>query len=186
MRRIINSTYISLDGVIQDPQDWPGNGIEPDGTGLKVQTDLLFACDAVLMGGRTYPGFAAAWMARSGDPFSDRINSMTKYVVSSTLRDPEWNNTSVISGDVVAEIRRLKEQPGQDIVQYGFGQLSYALIEHSLLNELRLWVHPLFVGQATHADLLFRPSATAQLELAGTLALNTGIVILTYRIPSSR
>src|SRR5216683_914314 len=111
MRRIINSTYISLDGVIQDPQDWPDNGIEPDDTGLKVQTDLLFACDAVLMGGLTYPAMAAAWMARSGDPMSDRINSMTKYVVSSTLRDPEWNNTTVISGDVITEIRRLKEQP---------------------------------------------------------------------------
>jgi dihydrofolate reductase len=183
MRRIVNSTYISLDGVIQDPQDWPGNGTEPDDTGLKVQTDLLFACDAVLMGGRTYPGFARAWMARSGDPYSDRINSMTKYVVSSTLRDPEWSNTTVISGDAIAEIRRLKEQPGLDIVQYGFGQLSYALLEHGLLDELRLWVHPLFVGQATAGDLLFRPSATAQLELAGTLALNTGTVVLTYRVP---
>jgi dihydrofolate reductase len=186
MRRIVNSTYISLDGVIQDPQDWPGNGIEPDGTGLKVQTDLLFACDAVLMGGRTYPGFAAAWMARSGDPYSDRINSMTKYVVSSTLRDPEWENTSVISGDPIAQIRRLKGQPGQDIVQYGFGQLSYALLEHGLLDELRLWVHPLFVGKAAPADLLFRPSATVQFELTGTLALNNGTVILTYRIPANR
>ena len=186
MRRIINSTYISLDGVIQDPQDWPGNGIEPDGTGAKVQTDLLFACDAVLMGGHTYPAFAPAWMARSGDPYSDRINSMTKYVVSSTLRDPEWNNTTVISGDPIAEIRRLKEQPGQDIVQYGFGQLSYALLEHGLLDELRLWVHPLFVGQATPASLLFRPSAPAQFELTDTLALNTGIVILTYRAPAGR
>ena len=186
MRRIVNSTYISLDGVIQDPQDWPGNGIEPDGTGLKVQTDLLFACDAVLMGGRTYPNFAPAWMARSGDPYSDRINSMTKYVVSSTLRDPEWNNTKVISGDAIAEIRRLKEQPGLDIVQYGFGQLSYALLEHGLLNELRLWVHPLFVGRATVADLLFRPSAATQMELISTLALNTGTVILTYRVPTSR
>ncbi len=186
MRRIVNSTYISLDGVIQEPQDWPGNGIEPDGTGLKVQTDLLFACDAVLMGGRTYLPMAAAWMARSGDPMSDRINSMTKYVVSSTLRDPEWNNTTVISSDPIAEIRRLKEQPGQDIVQYGFGQLSYVLLEHGLLDELRLWVHPLFVGQATPADLMFQPSATAQFDLTGTLALNTGTVILTYRIPSSR
>ena len=186
MRRIINSTYISLDGVIQDPQDWPDNGIEPDGTGLNAQTDLLRACDAVLMGSRTYSGFAPAWMARSGDPYSDRINSMTKYVVSSTLRDPEWNNTTVISGDPIAEIRRLKEQPGQDIVQYGFGPLSYALLEHGLLDELRLWVHPLFVGQATPADLLFRPSAAAQFELAGTLALNNGIVVLTYRIPPSR
>jgi len=185
VRRIINSTYISLDGVIQNPQDWPEAGIEPDGTGLKVQTDLLLACDAVLMGGHTYSGFAPAWMARSGDTYSDRINSMTKYVVSSTLRDPEWKNTTVIDGDPIAEIRRLKEQPGQDIVQYGFGQLSYALLEHGLLDELRLWVHPLFVGQATPADLMFRPSATAQFELTGTLALNNGIVILSYRIPVS-
>jgi len=186
MRRIINSTYISLDGVIQDPQDWPDNGIESDGTGPKVQTDLLFGCDAMLMGARTYPGMAKAWMARSGDPFSDRFNAMAKYVVSSTLRDPEWNNTTVISGDPIPEIRRMKEQPGRDIVQYGFGQLSYALLEHGLLDELRLWVHPLFVGRATPDDLIFRPAATAQLELAGTLALNTGIVILTYRVPSGR
>jgi dihydrofolate reductase len=185
MRRIINSTYISLDGVIADPQDWPDNGIEPDGTGGKVQTDLLFACDGLLMGARTYPGMASAWMARSGDPFSDRINAMTKYVVSSTLRDPEWNNTTVLSGDPIAEIACLKDQPGQDIVQYGFGQLSYALLEHGLLDELRLWVHPLFVGGATAADLLFRPAATAQLQLAGTLALDTGTVILTYRVPRS-
>jgi dihydrofolate reductase len=186
VRRIINSTYISLDGVIQDPQDWPDNGIESDGTGLKVQTDLLFGCDAMLMGGRTYPSMSKAWMARSGDPFSDRFNAMAKYVVSSTLRDPEWNNTTVISGDPIPEIRRMKDQPGQDIVQYGFGRLSYALLEHGLLDELRLWVHPLFVGRATPDDLLFRPTSTAQLELAGTLALNTGIVILTYRVPSNR
>ena len=186
MRHIINSTYISLNGVIQDPQDWPDNGIDSDGTGMKVQTDLLFGCDARLMGGRTYPGFAPAWMARSGDPFSDRMNSMAKYVVSSTLTDPEWNNTTVISADPIAAIRRLKEQPGQDIVQYGFGQLSYALLEHGLLDELRLWVHPLFVGRATTDDLMFRPTATAQMELAGTLALNTGIVILTYRVPAGK
>jgi dihydrofolate reductase len=184
MRRIINSTYISLDGVIADPQDWPAGGIKPDGTGLKVQTDLLFACDAVLMGARTYPAMAQAWMARSGDPYSERINAMTKYVVSSTLRDPKWNNTTVLSGDPIADIARLKGQPGLDIVQYGFGQLSYALLEHGLLDELRLWIHPLFVGRATPADLLFRPSTTAQFELAGTLTLNTGIVILTYRVPS--
>jgi dihydrofolate reductase len=186
MRKIINSTYITLDGVIQDPQDWPGNGIEPDGTGMKVQLDLLFGCDALLMGARTYPGMAAAWMARSGDPYSDRINTMAKYVVSSTLTEPEWPNTTVIGGDVIGEIRRLKEQPGQDIVQYGFGQLSYALLEHGLLDELRLWVHPLFVGRATTDDLMFRPTATAQMELTGTLVLNTGIVILTYRVPSGR
>src|SRR5438477_191930 len=93
---------------------------------------------------------------------------------------------SAISGDPIPEIRRLKDQPGQDIVQYGFGRLSYALLEQGLLDELRLWVHPLFVGRATTDDLMFRPTATAQLELVGTLALNTGIVILTYRVPASR
>ena len=90
----------------------------------------------------------------------------------------------MISGDPIAAIRRLKEQPGQDIVQYGFGQLSYALLEHGLLDELRLWVHPLFVGRAATDDLMFRPTGTAQMELTGTLALNTGIVILTYRVPA--
>jgi dihydrofolate reductase len=184
MRRIVNSTYITLDGVIQDPQDWPDNGIEPDGTGLKVQTDLLFGCDAVLMGGRTYQGMAPAWMARSGDPYSDRINSMAKYVVSSTLTDPQWANTTVIGGDPIAAIRRLKDQPGQDLVQYGFGQLSYTLLEHGLLDELRLWVHPLFAGRASTEDLMFRPAAAAQLELTDTLVLNTGTVILTYRVPA--
>jgi dihydrofolate reductase len=185
MRKIINSTYITLDGVIGDPQDWPGNGIEPDGTGAKVQMDLLFGCDALLMGARTYPGMAAAWMARSGDPYSDRINTMAKYVVSSTLTDPEWANTQVIAGDdAIDQIRRLKAQPGQDIVQYGFGQLSYALLEHGLLDELRLWVHPLFAGRASTEDLMFRPAAAAQLELADTLVLNTGTVILTYRVPA--
>jgi dihydrofolate reductase len=185
MRKIINSTYITLDGVIQDPQDWPGNGIEGDGTGAKVQLDLLFGCDAVLMGARTYPPMAAAWMARSGDPYSDRINAMAKYVVSSTLTDPEWDNTTVISGDPIEAIRDLKSRPGQDIVQYGFGQLSYALLEHGLLDELRLWVHPLLLGQGTADSLLFRPAVTTQLELASALALNTGTVILTYRVPSA-
>ena len=181
MRRIINSTYISLDGVIRDPQDWPSNGIEPDGVGGTVQMDLLLACDAVLMGGATYPAMATAWMARSGDPFSDRINTMTKYVVSSTLRDPEWTNTTVIRDNAIDEIRRLKTEPGGDIVQYGFGSVSYALLDAGLLDELRLWIHPLFVGRATTDDLLFRPSATAGMELTDTLTLNTGTVILTYR-----
>jgi dihydrofolate reductase len=181
MRRIINSTYISLDGVIQDPQDWPSNGIAGDGTGTKVQTDLLFACDAVLMGRHTYDGFAPVWMGRSGDPYSDRINSMAKYVVSSSLSDPEWANTTVIADDVVARIRELKDQPGQDIVQYGFGPVTFALLENGLLDELRLWVHPLFVGTAKESDLLFRPTVPAQFELVDTVALNTGIVILSYR-----
>lgn len=180
MRRIINSTYISLDGVIENPQDWPSDNVDDD-TGATVQTELLFACDAVLMGRHTYDGFAPVWATRSGDEYSDRINSMTKYVVSSTLRKPEWNNTTVISGDVVAEIKRLKDQPGKDIVQYGFGQLSHTLMEHGLLDELRLWVHPLFVGSGGPQDLLFREGPLTRLNLIDTKTLKTGVVILSYQ-----
>jgi dihydrofolate reductase len=103
MRKIINSTYVSLDGVIERPHEWPSVG----GRGSKgdeIQTELLLSCDALLMGRRTYEGFAPIWPTRSGDPGSDHINAMAKYVVSSTLTAPKWNNTSVISGDPVAEI----------------------------------------------------------------------------------
>jgi dihydrofolate reductase len=107
---------------------------------------------------------------------------MTKYVVSSTLREPEWNNTTVISGDPVAEIGRLKRQPGKDIVQYGFGQVSRAMLKHGLLDELRLWVHPFFVGSGGPQDLLFRQGPVTRLDLADTRALRSGIVILTYQL----
>lgn len=179
MRKIINSTYISLDGVIENPQDWPSLD-SVDDIGATIQTELLFASDAVLMGRRTYEGFAPVWMSRSGDPFSDRINSMAKYVVSPTLRNPEWNNTTVIRSDVVDAIKRLKGQPGMDIVQYGFGQLSYTLLAHGLLDELRLWVHPFFVGSSSQ-DLLFRPGPLTKLRLLDTKELASGIVILSYQ-----
>ena len=147
MRRIINSTYISLDGVIEDPQDWPSGRHEDDGRGGQIQTELLLACDAVLMGRRTYEGFAPVWSARSGDPYSDHINEMEKWVASTTLQDPTWNNTEVVAGDLAGEIGRRKEQPGRDIVQYGVGPVTDVLLEHGLLDELRLWVHPFMVGR---------------------------------------
>ena len=98
MRKIINSTYISLDGVVEQPHEWPTIERPSDERGGQIQTSLLMACDAVLMGRRTYDGFAPVWQTRSGDPLSDRMNTMPKYVVSTTLRDPDWANTTVISG----------------------------------------------------------------------------------------
>jgi dihydrofolate reductase len=183
VRKIINSTYISIDGVIENPQDWPPSTV-PDERSGTIQTDLLFACDAVLMGRRTYEAFAPVWSSRSGDPYSDRINEMEKYVVSSTLRDPEWTNSTVISGDVVSEIARLKEQPGKDIVQYGFGVVSHALLAAGLLDELRLWVHPFFVGHGGPRDLLYHDTPLTMLEVVDTTQLNSGIVILNYRVLS--
>jgi dihydrofolate reductase len=181
MRRIINSTYISLDGVVEQPHEWPTVERPSEERGLQIQTSLLMACDVVLMGRRTYDGFAPVWQTRSGDPLSDRMNTIPKYVVSTTLRDPDWANTTVISGDVAGQIRELKAQPGQDIVQYGFGAVSTLLMEHGLLDELRLWFHPLFVGKGTSDDLLFPKGPPTQFELTDSTILKNGMAILTYR-----
>jgi dihydrofolate reductase len=178
VRKIINSTYISLDGVIEAPHHWPPT--ETDPAADEIQTELLLSCDAVVMGRHTYDGFAPVWPTRSGDPLSDRINAMPKYVVSSTLKDPEWNNTTVIDGDPVGEIARLKAEPGKDIVQYGFGQLSHALLGHGLLDELRLWIHPFIIGKGGPDDLLYRDVPTVGFQFVDARPLKSGIVILSY------
>ncbi|GAB3406806.1 dihydrofolate reductase family protein [Flindersiella endophytica] len=180
MRRIVNSTYVTLDGVIQDLQKWPSMG-GFSGEGNRVQTELLERSDAVLMGRHTYDSFAPVWSARSGDPLSDRMNALPKYVVSTTLTDPQWHNTTVIDHDPIRAIGDLKQQPGADIVQYGFGQLAHALMAASLLDELRLWVHPFFVGTGTAGDLLYRTGSAGTFDLADSTSLDSGIVILTYR-----
>lgn len=182
MRKLINSTYISLDGVIESPQDWPSIGPGRGDEGDRMQEELLLGCDALLMGRRTYEVFAAVWPTRAGDPSSDHINSMRKYVVSSTLTDAEWNNTTVIEGDPVAEIKRLKDEPGDHIVQYGFGELSHTMLRHGLLDELRLWVYPLFIGTGEAADLLHRATPTTLFELTDVAKLDNGIVVLTYAV----
>ena len=182
MRKIINSTYLSLDGVVEAPHLWPSHGGQSDERAGRIQTDLLLSCDAVLMGRHTYDGFAPVWPTRSGDPYSDRINAMRKYVVSTTLRDPEWNNTEVIDGDVAAAIARLKEEPGQDIVQYGYGEVTRLMLEHGLLDELRLWVHPFLFGSGGANDLLFRPGRACHCEPTDVSTLASGTVILTYAV----
>ena len=106
---------------------------------------------------------------------------MPKYVVSSTLSEPDWNNTSVIDGDAVAAIRALREESGGDIVQYGFGRLSFALLEAGLLDELRLWIHPFFVGHGGPGDLLYRDTVPAAFELVDVTTLQSGMVITTHR-----
>lgn len=180
MRAIVNSTYVTLDGVIQNPQNWPSLGGFSD-QGTQVQTELMARCGAILMGRHTYEAFAPAWSARSGDPLSDGMNSLPKYVVSATLKDPQWHNTTVIDSDAIEAVRALKQQPGADIVQYGFGTLSHALLAAGLLDELRLWVHPFFVGSGNSNDLLYRAGSSGTFELSDSTALDSGIVILTYR-----
>jgi dihydrofolate reductase len=183
MGKIVNSTYVTLDGVIQNPQDWPSvGGFSEEGN--QVQNELLERCDAVLMGRHTYEIFAPVWSARSGDTLSERMNALPKYVVSTTLRDPQWHNTTVIDDDPIKTIRDLTQQSSGDIVQYGFGPLSHALMAAGLLDEFRLWVHPFFVGTGTASDLLYRAGSSGTFELASSTSLGSGIVILTYRAVS--
>jgi dihydrofolate reductase len=181
MSRLINSTYITIDGAVENPQDWPSGRHEDDGRAEQIQTELLLSCETVLMGRRTYEGFAPVWAARSGDPYSDHINAMEKLVASTTLTEPTWTNTTVVATDLVAEVDRRK-QTGGDIVQYGFGDVSRSLLDAGLIDELRLWVHPLMIGRGQSSDLLFRDGNSADFELADVTRLTSGIVILSYRI----
>ena len=181
MRQLINSTYITLDGVVEAPHLWPPLKAGTSGEGDRIQTDLLEACDIVLMGRRTYDVFAPAWSARSGDAYSDRINTMRKVVVSTTLTDPQWANTEVVAGDVAARVRDLKGEDGGHIVQYGFGDVSRLLLDNGLFDQLQLWIHPQLVGPSDAADPLYRPGTMATLELVDSRVLSNGIILATYR-----
>jgi dihydrofolate reductase len=185
VRRIINSTYITLDGVIHEPQHWPSLGSAGD-EGNRIQTALLERCGALLMGRLTYEVFAPVWTARAGDPAADRMNALPKYVVSTTLTDPEWPNTTVLADDPIAAIRDLRARDGGDIVQYGFGPVAHELVAAGLLDELRLWVHPFLVGTSSPDALLHRAGSSGRFELADTTSLPNGVVILDYRAGSSR
>ena len=177
MRAIINSTYVTLDGVIQNPQDWPSLGSFSD-AGNRIQTELLEQCDAVLMGRRTYDGFAPVWPLVEG-AFADKFNAMPKYVVSSTLEDPEWNNTTVLRGDVIEEVGKLKAQYEGDIVVHGSPQLAQTLIEHELVDELRLMVYPVIVGAGKR--LFTETTSARRLQLVEARTVGDGVHILVYR-----
>ena len=149
MRKIVNSTYLSLDGDQENLDQWHFDYWSDDLAAYAH--DLLFSSDALLMGRLTYEGFAPAWTSRAGqDDFADRMNDIKKYVVSSTLDQADWNNTTVIHPkNAVDEISRLKQQPGMDILMYGFGPVATTLVQHGLLDQVRFWVHPVLAGGGT-------------------------------------
>jgi len=175
MRQIKASALVSLDGVIGDPHEWANEYF--DAAAQEDALRRLSECDAMLMGRRTYEIFARLWSARGG-AYADAINAIRKHVFSSTLERAEWKNSTIVRGDVVAEVKRLKQQEGKDLALYGHGPLGQALLEHGLLDELRFAIHPIVVGRG---DLLFRPGAGAKLELTSERKLATGVVVLTYR-----
>jgi len=174
MRKLVESTFVTLDGVIGSPQEW-GPPYWND-EHANYARELLFAADVLLLGRATYEGFAEAWPSRTGDDYSDRINSLPKYVASRTLEEATWNAT-IIKGDVAEEVARLKQQPGEDILKFGTGELDRTLIAHELIDEFHFWVFPVLAGGGQR---LIEGIETTHLKLVDTTTFSTGIVVHTY------
>jgi len=187
MGKIIISENISLDGVVQDPTGEEGFrhggwfrqiGDKDREAWAKVLLDEALGAEAMLLGRRSYEFFAARWPSRSGD-YADRLNSMPKYVVSSTLQEPKWTNATVLKGGAVSEVSKLKQELAGDIVVYGSAQLVHTLREHDLADELRLMIYPVVVGAGER--LFGETSDTKPMRLINTQTVGDGLAFLTYR-----
>jgi dihydrofolate reductase len=184
MGRIVITEYISVDGVVEAPsgmEDFARVGWTDAFTrgpeGDKFKWDETMASDALLLGRVTYDGFAPVWPQVEGE-FADKFNAMPKYVVSSTLQNPEWNNTTVLRGDVIEEVTKLKQRYEGDIVVHGSAQLAQTLVDQDLVDALHLQVYPVIVGAGKR--LFSETSATKRLRLADTKTVGDGIHILIY------
>jgi dihydrofolate reductase len=187
MGKIIISENVSLDGVIQDPTGEEGFrlggwfcqiGDKDREAWAQVELDEALGTEALLLGRRSYEFFAARWASRRGE-WADRLNSLPKYVVSSTLEDPHWNNSTVLKGDVVNEVSKLKQTANGDIVVYASGQLVHTLIEHDLVDELRLMIYPFLLGAG---DRLFgETSDKKRMRLIDVRTVGDGLAFLTYQ-----
>jgi dihydrofolate reductase len=174
MRKLVISMYMTLDGVMEAPEKWELWSDEHE----QYAWEQLLASDALLMGRKVYEIFAGSWPSRDGE-FADRMNALPKFVVSSTLQAADWNNTTVISGDVPAEIAKLKQEPGQQILMYGSGDLMHTLTQHGLVDEYRIWLNPLVLG--TGKRLFPKGTDQTALKLVDTHAFGTGVIVLSYQ-----
>lgn len=185
MRKLVVSEFVSLDGVMEDPGGAEkfehGGWTMPyfsDEAG-KLKFDELLASDALLLGRVTYEGFAKAWPTMEGTgEFGERMNSLPKYVVSTTLKEVEWNNSRLITGNVVEEVSALKQQPGQDILVGGSAALVQTLRQHGLVDEYCLLVFPVVLGSGKR---LFDGGNKTGLRLVETQAFGSGVVLLRYQ-----
>jgi dihydrofolate reductase len=184
MARIVVTEFVSLDGVMEDPggaEDFRYGGwsfeYSRGDDGDKFKLDETMQTDALLLGRVTYEGFADAWPKREGE-FADKFNSMPKYVVSSTLDDPEWTNTTVLKGDVVEEVSKLREGPGGDIVVHGSARLAQTLLDNDLVDEVRLMVFPVVLGAGKRVFGETRDKKP--LRLTESRTVGDGVAILVY------
>jgi dihydrofolate reductase len=185
MSRIVVTEFVSLDGVMEEPR-WTFQ-FERGPEGDKFKFDELFASEALLLGRVTYQGFAQAWPSMGTDEFGQRMNSIPKYVVSATLADEEasWGETTVIRGDVPAEIAKLRAQPGGDLLVEGSSRLVHTLIEHGLVDEYRLMVFPIVLGagKRLYPDTMSEP---AKFVLTSSTTDGDGVLLLTYQPADAR
>lgn len=177
MRKLIVTQFISLDGVVGEPHEWHFPFWSDDMGDYKQQE--VFAHDGLVLGRTTYEGFAAAWPNyEDEDGFADRMNSMPKYVVSTTLTDPAWTNTTVIDTEPVTALQALKEQPGQDLMIAGSVTLINSLLDSGVIDEYRLMVHPVVVGKGLR---LWQDRETpASFDLSSVEHLPNGVIVLNY------
>ncbi|MCU0463720.1 MAG: dihydrofolate reductase family protein [Anaerolineae bacterium] len=173
MRKIVVTEFMALDGVIDTPA-WSGPYWNDEISDFKGEEQA--GISALLLGRVTYEGFAAAW-PESTDEGADLMNNITKYVVSTTLQNPTWNNSHVISGDVAAEIAKLKQQDGGDILVYGSATLVQTLMQHNLIDRYRILMYPVVVGSGKR---MFNGDATATLTLLENKTFSGGVIALTY------
>jgi dihydrofolate reductase len=182
--RIVVTEFVTLDGVIEAPgggEEFEHAGwsfeINRGDEGDRFKLDETLNSEALLLGRVTYEGFAAAWPSREGE-FADKFNNMPKYVVSSTLQAPEWNNSTVLDGDVAEEVVKLKKELEGNVVVHGSGRLVQALLEHDLVDELRLMVYPVVLG--TGKRLFGETSGKKPLRLVDSKTVGDGVAILIY------
>ncbi len=173
--RLVATEYLSLDGVFEEPGKWSGPWFNDEAGRFKW--DELQASDAQLLGRKTYEGFASAWPTMEGTgEFGEKMNTMPKYVVSTTLDKAEWPGSKLIKSNVMDEIRKLKKQPGKDLLLAGSGQLFNALVKENLIDLYRFMVHPVILGRGIR--LFDDGAARRPLDLKETKRFASGIVIL--------
>jgi dihydrofolate reductase len=173
----VATEYISWDGVFEEPGHWSGPWFDEEAGQFKWAE--LQSSDALLLGRKTYEGFAAAWPKMQGTgEFGEKMNTMPKYVVSSTLTNLEWPGSRIIKEDAAAEIRKLKEQPGKDLLLAGSAQLFNALMQENLIDLYRFMLHPVVLGKGK--KLFAEEAVRRELKLTGTKTFKRGIVVLEY------
>jgi dihydrofolate reductase len=181
MRKVVVSAYVTLDGVFENPA-WSAPYWSDEAQ--EFARKQLWASDALLLGRTTYEEFAAswptdAWIEREGE-FAERMNSYPKYVASTSLEEPlEWSNSSLLKGDMAEEVGKLKQDSGQDLLMYSSVELMHTLIQHGLIDEYRIWVHPVILGSGRR---LFKDGVNkTELKLVETTTLPNGVVVLDYQ-----